>query len=394
MRAADASAEKRLTTARFDIVLIGAGLQNSLIALAALRARPRLRLAMIERGPHVGGNHTWCFHAGDVPEALVPVVDAITTHRWDGYAVRFPGYTRTLAEPYAGTCSAALARAVRAAFAGAHDASLRCGVAARAIAADRVELATGEVLGADLVVEARGPERYGDGRCAGYQKFVGIELELARPHQLERPLLIDATVPQVGGFRFFYVLPLAADRVLVEDTTFSRDPLLDLERTEAACRNYAGAAGLSISRVVRSESGVLAMPWASSPAPPSAPLRAGYQGGWFHPATGYSFPVAARLAGFIADREPAEVIGPELEALWRDQQRQITFCHRLNKLLFQWFAEGEEWHVFERFYRLPAPVIRRFYALETTATDRARILLGRPPRGLSLRARWKARHVR
>ena len=39
-----------------------------------------------------------------------------------------------------------------------------------------------------------------------------------------------------------------------------------------------------------------------------------------------------------------------------------------------------------RFYRLPEAVIRRFYALELTAMDRARILVGRPPRGMSLRA--------
>jgi hypothetical protein len=35
---------------------------------------------------------------------------------------------------------------------------------------------------------------------------------------------------------------------------------------------------------------------------------------------------------------------------------------------------------------LPEVSIRRFYALELTAWDRARILVGRPPRGLSLSA--------
>jgi lycopene beta-cyclase len=38
----------------------------------------------------------------------------------------------------------------------------------------------------------------------------------------------------------------------------------------------------------------------------------------------------------------------------------------------------------ERFYELPEPSIARFYALSTTAFDRARSLCGRPPRGLSL----------
>lgn len=380
--------------ARFDIALVGGGLQNGLIALAVRDAQPDLRIAMIERASAVAGNHTWCFHAGDVPSGLARVVDAITTHRWDGYAVRFPGRERIVDEPYAGTCSPALAAALGEALGRAAHCELRCGVAARAVHADRVELDTGEVIGAELVVDARGPEAYRGGDRAGYQKFVGVELALARPHGLVRPLIMDATVRQVGGFRFCYVLPLAADRVLVEDTVFGRDPGLAEGELEAGCLRFAAAAGLAIARVTRTERGVLAMPWGGAYEAPSRPLRAGYQGGWFHPATGYSFPIAARLASFIAARRPSEVIGAELDALWRAQMRQIRFCHRLNRLVFHWFEDGAEWHAFERFYRLPAPVIRRFYALTTSAADRARILIGRPPRGLSLRAGIAARFAR
>jgi lycopene beta-cyclase len=54
-------------------------------------------------------------------------------------------------------------------------------------------------------------------------------------------------------------------------------------------------------------------------------------------------------------------------------------------MLFGAFAPQERYHVLERFYRLPESTIRRFYALETLAMDRARILCGRPPRGFSLR---------
>lgn len=377
-----------VTSAHYQMVLVGGGLQNGLIALAALRARPGLHLALIERGDHLGGNHTWCFHAGDIGADMAPVIDAITRYRWSGYQVRFPNLVRDLDEAYAGTNSEALAAAVTAAIGSSEAAELRCGVAARAVGPHRVELDDGSELTADLVIDARGPGSYVAGAgSAGFQKFVGVELALARPHRLARPLLMDATVEQSGGFRFYYILPLAAHRVLVEDTTFGRDPALDIDALASGCVEYARAAGLEIGSIGRTETGVLAMPWASRAEPPSAPLRAGYQGGWFHPATGYSFPVAARLAGFIAAREPAAVIGPELEALWNEQMRQVRFCHRLNKMLFHWFAEGDEWNVFERFYRLPAPLIRRFYALETTAADRARILVGRPPRGFSLRAR-------
>ena len=44
------------------------------------------------------------------------------------------------------------------------------------------------------------------------------------------------------------------------------------------------------------------------------------------------------------------------------------------------------WRVFERFYRLPDALIHRFYAMQLSFADRARILLGRPPGGLKLAA--------
>src|SRR3954453_21717916 len=95
---------RSLTPVRSDVLLVGGGLQNCLIALAVLRARPHTRVVMIERSGAIAGNHTWCFHAGDVPSALAHVIDAITIYRWDGYTVRFPGRERTLLERYAGTC--------------------------------------------------------------------------------------------------------------------------------------------------------------------------------------------------------------------------------------------------------------------------------------------------
>jgi lycopene beta-cyclase len=42
--------------------------------------------------------------------------------------------------------------------------------------------------------------------------------------------------------------------------------------------------------------------------------------------------------------------------------------------------------VFERFYRLPTTTVERFYAMDITMADRVRLLVGRPPPGISLRA--------
>jgi lycopene beta-cyclase len=61
----------------------------------------------------------------------------------------------------------------------------------------------------------------------GWQKFVGQRLRLAHPHGVARPVIMDAAVEQIDGFRFVYTLPLAPDEVFIEDTYYSDSPTID-----------------------------------------------------------------------------------------------------------------------------------------------------------------------
>ncbi|MFT3697940.1 MAG: lycopene beta-cyclase CrtY [Kofleriaceae bacterium] len=356
-----------------DYALIGGGLQNALIALALRANQPHASIAIIERGARPGGNHTWCFHAGDVVNGMEWIAPLIV-HRWDGYDVAFPSYTRTLASPYACVTSDRLADAL-AGF------DVRTEQTAISVAADRVMVraADGSVseLHARHVIDARGPDRADVGATA-WQKFLGQELILAAPHSLTRPMLMDATVVQ-DEFRFVYVLPLAEDRVLVEDTYFANSSHLDAAVSRERISAYVAARGWRVTECAREESGLLPLPLQATPPRANAPLVAGYAGGWFHPVTGYSFPIAARLAQAIATNQ-------DLDRLARSHAKQSEFALRLNRMLFRWFAPEQRYRVLEKFYRLPEASIRRFYALELTAFDRARILVGKPPKGLSLAA--------
>ncbi len=374
----------------FDYVLVGGGLQSGLIALALLDRRPALRLAIVERGPRVGGNHTWCFHEDDVPDGARRFVEPLVVHRWSGYDVVFPSSHRRLGATYSAVTSERFAAALEGRLAAAPAAHLLTGAEAVAIEAHEVRLADGRVLSAQVVVDARGPDHGAEAghepRC-GYQKFVGLEVRLARPHDRERPLLMDATVPQDDGYRFVYTLPLAPDRLLIEDTRFSDSPLLDREALHDEVLAYAARQGWEVTGTIREEHGVLPLPWDGDvPSPTEGPLRAGYRGGFFHPVSGYSFPIAVRLALLVAASAPEALFGPTLAAFVAEHRRQRAFAHRLNWMLFKWFAPKDRYNVLERFYTHPEPLIRRFYALELTALDRARMLVGRPPRGLDWRA--------
>ena len=129
------------------------------------------------------------------------------------------------------------------------------------------------------------------------------------------------------------------------------------------------------------------MTWARHGERPAAsPVVAGYRGGWFHPATGYSFPVAVRFSQCLATSEDPCRPWPEITRLWASHRAQAGFAERLNWLLFHAFPPDAMWHVFSRFYGLPAALVHRFYSMQMSTLDRARILVGRPPKGISLTA--------
>jgi lycopene beta-cyclase len=370
--------------ARFDLILVGGGLQNGLIALSALYHNPARRIALIERDLEPGGNHTWCLHADDVPDEARPWIGPLIVHRWAGYDVCFPGLRRTVTGAYSAITSARFAGRLREVIASAPNARLLLGTAVREVNPHSVVFDDGRVLHGSLVVDARGPERKRATDGCGFQKFVGLELEFKRPHGVERPLVMDATIPQKDGYRFFYLLPLSHTRLLVEDTRFSPQPELDREALRNEIRNYAGRFG-EVAAELREESGVLPMPYMGERAEPTAsPLLAGYRGGFFHPATGYSFPAAVRLAQHLGSASSDAAFDRDLHRIWRSHSAQAGYAQKLNWLLFNGFEPQDMWNVFERFYRLPDRLIHRFYALSLSSTDRARILIGKPPAGFKL----------
>jgi lycopene beta-cyclase len=380
----------------FDYVLVGGGLANGLLALALFSRRPNVRIALVEAAPMLGGDHLWCFHGGDVPADAMTWVAPLVATSWDRWSVRFPSVRRRFDATYAAVPSVRLDDVVVRAFADraatASGSRLFLETRVTEVHADHVVLANGSVLTGTLVVDARGPVDPGT-TPVGWQKFVGLELEVEPATAPTSPTVMDADVPQTDGFRFFYVLPLAPNRVMVEDTYYADDRHLDVPALREGILAYARAQGMEVKSVFRQEVGALPLPFAESVSASEraasgglGPLRAGYGGGLFHPTTGYSFPIAVRLASFLAARAPEDALGPAWDHFQARHFRQVRFALLLNRLLFHATPAGHRRDVLERFHRLPDATIRRFYALETTTADRARIVCGRPPKGISLRA--------
>ena len=142
--------------------------------------------------------------------------------RWSAQRVRFPSFERRLNVPYSSVSSERL----RAELQGQLDRTgcrIWTGTAALELGPTHVRLATGEVLTAALVVDARGPSQFESSVAPAYQKLVGLELALARTGDVDTsPVRMDATVPQRRQ-AFVRCTYCVFDGIvtLVEDTYFS-----------------------------------------------------------------------------------------------------------------------------------------------------------------------------
>lgn len=380
-------ATKAFDGPQVDLAIVGGGLAGGLIALATHRATPGLSLALVEAGDSFGGNHRWSWFEGDLaPEADI-LLGCFGQKRWSGgHTVRFPGFARHLAADYRSLASRDFDAGLRRLL---PQAAIRTGCRVSTIDAGGVTLDTGARLAARAVIDCRdfAPSPHLTG---GWQVFAGHHIRTGKPHGLEAPKIMDADVAQHGAYRFVYSLPLAANEIFVEDTYYADSSSLDRAVLGERIASYGAARGWEGTLIGR-EAGVLPVITGGDGAAhralcatPDVAL-AGARGLFSHPLTSYTLPFAADNALAIARALAGALTldGAALAALmdrrFAAHWRRTRFYRDLGRMLFQAAEPEERWRIFARFYRLPEPLIVRFYAARSTTFDKLRVLSGRPP---------------
>lgn len=364
----------------WDIILVGGGLANGLIALRLRQQRPALRVLLLEADSQPGGNHTWSFHEGDITPDQHRWIAPLVAHRWQGYDVRFPGLNRTLSGEYLSITSARFAAVLTETL----GESLQTDAVVTDITPETVTLADGTRLRASAVIDGRGytPDKHLN---TGSQSFLGQQWRLRQPHGLNRPILMDATVNQQGGYRFVYTLPISATELLIEDTHYIDAARLHLSAARQNIADYARQQGWCLESLIREEQGHLPIMlagdfpayWQARDKQPCSGLRAGL----FHATTGYSLPHAVALADAIAGSAEfsAAAVFSVIHRYALHQWHAQRFFRTLNRMLFLAGDADKRWQVMQRFYSLNEGLIARFYAGQLNLADKARILAGKPP---------------
>lgn len=364
----------------YDLIFAGGGLANGLIAWRLKQLRPELNILCIEEQPHMGGNHTWSFHAQDLSAAQQQWIAPLVVQRWPCYDVHFPGGARRLSSGYASVTSERFVQVIETALGD----DVRTGQTIAEVSPRSLRLASGETLHTSAVVDGRGVKG-SPHLVLGQQAFLGQLLQLQAPHGLEAPIIMDARVAQGDGYRFVYVLPFSADTVLVEDTHYVDQHVLSTEQLRRHIDEYAQAQGWTVAACLREEQGVLPITlagdfdrfWAQGQGQPRSGLRAGL----FHCTTGYSLPDAVRLADWFASQRnlDADALADGIQTFARQAWRRQRFYRLLNRMLFLAGRPQDRWQVMQRFYRLPEGLISRFYAGHSRLADKLRIVSGKPP---------------
>jgi lycopene beta-cyclase len=363
-----------------DIAIVGGGLAGGLTAYALSVKRPDLAIRLIDPGETFGGNHVWSFFTSDIAPEDFWIVEPFIDHRWAEYETHFPAHSRTFHAPYNSIRSPSFDRHLRTAL--RPETPVRA--AAVTLSQTQVYLDDQTSITAGGVFDGRGVADL-SALDFGWQKFIGQEFRTARPHGVTRPIVMDATVDQIDGYRFVYVLPFGPDRIFIEDTYYSDGPAIDTAALRARIAAYAAAKGWDIAETIHEEIGALPVTmggdfenyWASG----GDAAKIGVRAALFHGTTGFSLPDAVRTAAMIAalDDLSGPAIATAMHKFAQDSWSRGAFYRLLDRLLFRAADPQDRYKVLQRFYGLHPALISRFYAGRTNAFDKMRILAGKPP---------------
>lgn len=346
-------------------MISGAGLSGLLTAWRCLTVDPDLRIDIYETADRIAGDHTWSFNGSDIAPHLRDWMSPFVAHRWPDYEVRFPKRKRVLPIEYCTGNSDTLRECVRP-----------------FIEKGRLRIHLGRNAPGDTSaphIDATG-YRPRDDEFPGWQKFVGHVIQTDAPHGVVRPVIMDATVEQLDGYRFVYLLPFSDTKLLVEDTYFSDDPHLSENQIGDRIETYIRDKGWGDYKTIRREKGVLPMMMATDRQDDSAKIGLG--GGFAVAATGFTVPHAVEVADVIAQaviRSGPEAAPGAVARLRVHHLRRERYARLLNRMFFRAAEPSRRYIVLQRFYGLREDLIRRFYRNGLHWRDKARILIGKPP---------------
>ena len=359
---------------RDGILIAGGGLAGSLAALAMARQRPEVPLLIVEERETFGGEGHLVYSEAELGEEGAGLIGPLAIDRWPGYYVSFPGFSRKLKAGMGGFGAEDIHRAMMQAL---KPKSYRLGTKVVAVREDALVLDGGETIKAEGAIDARGTTAMATLELL-HEARLERDYRFAAPHRVDRPVLVDATLDQGGGLRFFECVPLSEERLLVADVTISERALPD-EGAGARLADYVKTRGWSRPRVRGERTASRPLPMGGDFAAfwrlgGARAAKIGLRGGFVHPVTGRSIGDAAANALLLAAQH--DFSGNALHDLFEDEAKEIwkqrEFLREITASLAKAPSE-ERRNMMGRLFRLDPGLIQRLQADGLGLLDRMRV---------------------
>lgn len=345
------------------IIILGGGLWGGLLAYRLKQTYPNLEFKIFEQEEKLGGNHTWSFHGSDLSQESLMWLKPFLVKTWKNINLNFSSKSYRFTDEYHSITSERF-----------HDV-ISLTLKPNQLILNENKSIEEALAESSFVVDAR---NIFSCEKTAYQKFYGLLVELEKAHDLDAPILMDATVEQKDGYRFIYYLPWDETKILLEDTRYSSNPNVDIQQFREDLFHVADQRGWKIKNIVRDESGSLPIPLTR---PHVNKLdRVINLAGIFHDTTGYSLPDAVRLIERMVNAEFLfQNLRDVVEKYNQEKEGNRQGFRLLNRVMFEVCDPEDRYKVFEYFYRLPHPVIQRFYKGDLRIIDWIRFFVGWPP---------------
>ena len=253
----------------------------------------------------------------------------------------------------------------------------RLGSKVVAVREDALVLDGGETIKAEGAIDARGLTSMSMLALLHEARFER-DYRFAAPHGVDRPVLIDATIDQGPGLRFFECVPLSEQRLRIADVCLSERAMPD-EQAGSRLAAYVRARGWSRPRVGGEQALARPLPMGGDFAAfwrlgGARAAKLGLRGGFIHPVTGRTVGDAARMALLLSRQR--DFSGGALHDLFEAEARQLWKKRELPRALVAAIAQAPPERrrgLLERLYRLDSALLQRLQADRLGLLDRGRI---------------------
>jgi hypothetical protein len=207
---------------------------------------------------------------------------------------------------------------------------------------------------------------------SGFKKNLVLEVEVMDEHHLIAPVLHDGNLSVKGHGRQLSYFPLDKKRLLITDSWYSENRLLNLHEMRNVVLEVLSVKGWKLGKVIRESAYVSEIPL-SPPAINEERYVINLRG-LFHDTTGSTISMATEL---IEQMVNTSFRYGELKEVVRNFRREKEIDRQFLRFLNRLLIKQKQHQVFDIIYKQNFSLIERYSRGQVRAVDRYRILAGK-----------------